>query len=209
MPMKKQFKSRPVLLDAISLQPTELMYYQYLPIVMVDSCQSTLFRLPKNLKWVLPLLGKLVGNIFPDDYVYLTVKHMWVTDKAANRHGWHIDGFLTDDTTYIWSDAHPTEFCEQEFLLTEDHEQSMIEMGEQVKPENCFTYPNNSLVMLDTSTVHRVNTNPFEGFRTFVKISVSKEKYNLEGNSHNYLFDYNWPMVKRKPERNHPIGEQK
>lgn len=205
--MQHIYASKAQELTRLPLQPTELVYYQYLPIVMHHSGKCLLPRIPPNIAWVEPLLEFV--QVDEGDYVYLTVKHMWVSEKTANREGWHIDGFLTEDTNYIWCDAHPTQFCEQEFLLTQDHEQSMIEMREQVKPDNFKTYPANTLLMLDTSTVHRVNPEPFEGFRTFVKISVSGEKYNLEGNSHNYLFDYNWPMVKRKAQRNHPIGEQK
>ena len=41
-------------------------------------------------------------------------------------------------------------------------------------------------------------------FRTFFKLSFSKDKYDLKGNSHNYLFDYNWEMRERKENRNIP-----
>jgi len=40
--------------------------------------------------------------------------------------------------------------------------------------------------------------------RTFVKISFSKDKYDLIGNSHNYEMDYKWDMKERKEERNIP-----
>lgn len=185
-----------------TLQPTEYVYYQYLPIKMPD---KRLIKIPKNISWIKPLLKHIDCDI--EEYVYVTVKHMWVNEKTANREGWHIDGFLSDDVTYIWCDEHPTEFCEQMFLLTADHQMSMVEMSQQVQEQNIVIYPVNTLIKLDTSCVHRVNTQPYEGFRTFVKISVSKHRYNLQGNSHNYMFDYNWPMVMRKTERNHPIGE--
>lgn len=44
------------------------------------------------------------------------------------------------------------------------------------------------------------------GVRSFVKISVSRHRYNLVGNSVNHLLGLNWPMAERMPERNHPIA---
>jgi hypothetical protein len=40
--------------------------------------------------------------------------------------------------------------------------------------------------------------------RAFLKVSISKDKYDLIGNSHNYLLDYDWQMKERKQERNIP-----
>jgi hypothetical protein len=40
--------------------------------------------------------------------------------------------------------------------------------------------------------------------RTFVKVSFSYDKYDLVGNSHNYLLNYAWEMKERKDDRNIP-----
>jgi hypothetical protein len=45
---------------------------------------------------------------------------------------------------------------------------------------------------------------PPGGMRSFLKISLSHQKYNLVGNSHNYLFDYNWDLHDRDTLRNDP-----
>ena len=42
--------------------------------------------------------------------------------------------------------------------------------------------------------------------RTFIKVSFSDQKYNLKGNTHNYLFDYEWDMIDRSVSRNDPTG---
>lgn len=40
--------------------------------------------------------------------------------------------------------------------------------------------------------------------RTFVKVSISRDKYDLIGNSHNHLLQYDWPMRPRALTRNPP-----
>ncbi|MNC81348.1 hypothetical protein D3C75_1344520 [compost metagenome] len=63
-----------------------------------------------------------------------------------------------------------------------------------------------SFVRIDKWNVHRQPV-AGEGFRTFLKFSVSKNRYNLQGNSHNYLIDYDWEMVTRGEIRNHPTAD--
>ena len=85
-----------------------------------------------------------------------------------------------------------------------DDELSMIEMIDQAKEEYNVSFDNNSLLRLDQFNIHKVSDAPFEGMRTFVKISFSKDKYDLKGNSHNFLFDYDWEMKVRGENRNIP-----
>lgn len=196
-----------VIAENIILDPTEMCFVQYLPISLIG---HWVFIIPKNLEFVRELINLIRVNErlnLAEYYVYLTVKHMYVNNNSANRKGWHSDGFGTDDINYIWYDSHPTEFCIQDFNLSDDHSLSMVEMTEQAKEENIITYPCNSLIKMTQSSIHRVSDKPFEGMRTFVKISISKEKYNLKGNAHNYLFDYSWDMKDRTVERNHPIAK--
>lgn len=200
------FSREPTVLGQFQIDCPELMFVQYMPIAMPGKS----FRLPRNLMCFLPLLEAIpAGQIDPFTYVYLTAKRLFVGPNClGNRPGWHTDGFGTDDINYIWSDSMPTEFCIQEFTLSDDHDLSLAQIEQQVQPwcENIKTYPVGSLLMLDSSIVHRVASMTTEGYRTFVKISVSRERYNLIGNAHNYLFDYDWPMVERQAARNHPIG---
>lgn len=188
----------PVNVSRIMLFPPELMFVQYMPIRM----PGTDVRIPQNLRFLKPLVD-MVGY-YEDEYVYVTAKHFYVTPgNPGNRPGWHIDGFGTNDINLIWYDSMPTEFCVQDFDLREDHEGAMEDMEAQVKPENIKTYPVGSLLCLDHSMVHRTTECTKGHYRTFVKISLSKDKYNLQGNAHNYLFDYSWTMVERGETRNH------
>jgi len=113
-----------------------------------------------------------------------------------------------DDINYIWCDSEPTVFSDCGLTdLTQDHEKSLLEMEAFVNYSCEVTYPVKSLLKLDQFVIHRSPENCKPGYRTFVKISVSTEKYNLIGNSHNYLLDYNWDMQPRNQARNHPISK--
>ena len=194
------YGTAPKICGTFDLVPSEFVYCQYLPIRIPGMG----WAVPEHLEWVAPLLHD-VSICYSTDHVYLTARHMWCTAESANRPGWHSDGFGTDDINYIWYDANPTEFCVQHFALSDDHELSMLEMERQARPENIVTYPVNTLLRLDQSVIHRVAPNAKPGYRTFVKISVSKSRYNLKGNAHNYLLDYEWEMHDRQDGRNHPF----
>jgi hypothetical protein len=197
----------PKVIGHFEIDCPEFMFYQYLPIRMPESG----LQIPKNLRCFEPLIEAiaLFDGWLPDDYVYLTAKKMFVSPGCSvNRPGWHLDGFGTPDINYIWCDSIPTEFCFQPFNLSDEHELSLIEMEKQAHPENIRTYPIGTLLRLDRRVVHRVGTCKEPCYRTFAKISISKNRYNLKGNAHNYLFDYDWPMFDRINGRNHPIVEE-
>ena len=203
----KQYGHLPIDLGIIDIECNEMMFYQYLPIKMAN---NGICEYEKRLN----IFGDLIRTVIDDlsikqwneSYIYLTAKHIFVNeDKCGNRPGWHTDGFMTDDINYIWCDSEPTVFSDCGLIdLIQDHEASLAEMESFVDYGCEVTYPVKSLLKLDQYVIHRSPEDCKPGFRTFVKISVSKEKYNLLGNSHNYLLDYNWDMQPRKVERNHP-----
>lgn len=199
--MQYKYGGAPTDLGYIDTEASEMCYVQYLPIHFPKSE----FRVPENLKWCLPLVQATLDDYDWNKYVYLTAKHYFVNNLSCNRPGWHSDGFGTNDINFIWYDAHPTEFCEQDFWLCADHIKSMREMEEQYDLLNVREYPCKHLLRMDQKVIHRVSGRPFEGMRTFVKISISDNKYNLKGNAHNFLFDYNWDMFERGIERNDPV----
>lgn len=197
----------PLDLGNIDISCPEMMAYLYLPIKMKDSDN---IRLEPRLKVFEPLIYRAFSVDNPTNkYVYLTAKKIYVeAGSAGNRMGWHCDGFLTDDINYIWSDMNPTEYCVQDFDIESHHSISMTQFNNQAKEENIISFANKSLVRMDQYVVHRVSPKIQSGMRTFVKISISDEKYNLKDNSHNYLFDYDWKMYDRSIIRNHPIKKE-
>lgn len=188
----------------------EMMFYQYLPIKLIGSNRTVLEeRLLCFNKIVLASCSDYIDkngiDNFVNSYVYLTAKHLYQTpNNSFNRMGYHSDGFLTDDINYIWCDKYPTIFNHSNFNLTLDDKISMQEMEFQAEKVNEITYNENSLLRLDQFNIHKVAEIKEGGFRTFLKISISKDKYDLIGNSHNHLLNYNWEMKPRNSERNIP-----
>lgn len=67
--------------------------------------------------------------------------------------------------------------------------------------------PVGHLLRLDPYVIHDTPLIKWPGgMRSFFKISVSSHRYNLRGNSHNHLLDYDWPMYDRETVRNQPQG---
>lgn len=206
-----KYGDKPTPIGCINIDCKEMMFYQYLPIKMI---KKYAFQVEERLQVFLPLIELVVSDFetkfgtkeMIDSYVYLTVKRQFVSkNKRINRPGYHSDGFLTDDINYIWSDENPTVFNTSEFKLSQDDEVSLKEMTDQALIENEIIFPNNTILRLNQFNIHKVNEDSkFEGLRTFVKVSFSKDKYDLEGNSHNYELHYNWEMKPRKLQRNIP-----
>ena len=200
----------PAQLGTYEVECNEMMFYQYLPIKMPNETQPIY---EPRLKCFDKLIGAIccdfIGTYGLDryvaSYVYLTAKMLYVQPNCSfNRPGYHSDGFMTDDINYVWSDKLPTVFNQSEYALTKHHEFSLTEMDIQSLKENEVTFGENTLLRLDEFNIHKVADVKEGCMRTFLKVSISKDKYDLLGNSHNYLLDYNWQMKKRQLERNIP-----
>ena len=200
----------PTNLGLCNLSPKEMMFWLYCPIKL-PGMQSV--SVPDNLMQYRPLWERVrndCARIWGDSYVYITAKTLWVTpENPGNRHGWHSDGFLTDDLNYIWSDANPTVFfCDGDLhSFTADHGSSLGEMDALCETNQLrhVTYPDKHLLRLDQCVLHKVNSNIAPGVRTFVKISVSRHRYALEGNSINHELAPGWDYSLRGENRNCPI----
>lgn len=202
--------SLPICLGIKDVVCDEMMFYQYLPIKFPNffplkyeerlDCFSNLIYASCN-----DFINSFGMLDYQDSYIYLTAKHLYQAPNTSfNRFGYHTDGFMTDDINYIWCDKFPTIFNTSNFNLTLDDKISMVEMESQALQCNEFTFPEKSLLRLNQFNVHKVAP-IFEGtMRTFVKISFSKDKYDLSGNSHNYKLEYDWKMKNRSDCRNIP-----
>lgn len=190
----------------LDLACDEMMLYMYLPVKFPehDGVDWKDLHLPLQLEFLRPLLDQIHQRDYEGRYVYLTVKHTYVSPQSmTQRPGWHIDGFGTDDINYIWYSDVPTEFALQFFDLSDDDIESIQDMYDQVQESSIHTFPNKSLLRLKAKEVHRVNENhDYHGMRTFVKVSCSKHRYNLTGNSHNYMLCYDWDFANRDTVRN-------
>lgn len=191
----------------------EMMFYQYLPIKMVNETELTY---EPRLNCFNELIGAaccdFIGQFgldnYVESYVYLTAKYMHQSPNCSfNRMGYHSDGFLTDDINYIWSDKNPTVFNYTDFSelgIPLNDSGSLVFMSAMANRDKEKKYAENTLLRLDQFNIHKVADNNFTGMRAFLKISISKDRYDLIGNSHNYLLDYDWEMRERKADRNIP-----
>lgn len=207
----------PVDLGRVDLAPSEMMFWMYLPI-SVPSDHN--YRLPANLRQ----FAEIVTAVKESDpsgfflrHAYLTAKTLWVEGGyIGNRPGWHIDGYGTNDVNYIWSDRAPTNFLDMPggIDLSDDCDVSMQEMHTYALRPAMYggaivTYPDKHLLRLDNTVVHRSPKEFSPGFRTFVKVSLSHDQYNLKGNSVNHLLpETHWPLVDRQAVRNHPATKE-
>lgn len=222
--MRTEFKygAPPKVIGTIHVSTSEMCCWMYLPIVLPGGHVS----IPSNAQQFLPIVNASMtdyirdfGNdALEDKYVYLTAKTLFTTPgNPGNRPGWHSDGFMTEDINYVWSNRNPTIFFEWPdqnnlFSFTADHTLSLDQMDELCEndPSKWKTYPNESLVRLDESVLHKVDTNIEPGMRTFVKVSISKERYALEGNSINHELKYQFGLdyKARSVVRNDPAGHK-
>lgn len=199
----------PVDLGRFDLAPVEMMFWLYCPVKMIGRAETVV---PDNLLQFTPLLEIVrddCRNRWRENYVYLTAKTLWVSpENPGNRPGWHSDGFMTDDLNYVWSDRDGTLFWEPEETrgFIQDHTASLAEMHIAASAGPARQYPDKHLLRLDETVIHRVADFAAAGTRSFVKISVSRHRYNLVGNSINHLMPVNWDFALRAPERNHPTA---
>jgi len=201
---------KPAKIGQFNIDCKEMMFYQYLPIKMPNmvkpiyeprlSCFDEMIGVCNC-----DFIGEKGLDKYVQSYVYLTAKYMYQKNGCSyNRNGWHSDGFMTDDINYIYSDKLPTVFNYSDFNITLDDFISMQEMDLQALSANDFIHEDNMLLRLNQFNIHRVNENEFEGMRIFFKLSFSNDKYDLIGNSHNHLINYDWEMKERNSNRNIP-----
>lgn len=208
----KTYGTEPIeIASDVIVDNSEMYFYQYLPIHITGGYVA----LPPQLTKFNPLIWECIrdfknklGKNWFEYKIYLTAKCLYVKGgKNLNREGWHCDGFMSEDINYIWCDCIPTEYVTGSFELIQDHKESIEQMNKLLHKSDPLKCKPNSIYRLDETVIHRCDYNHSKDavLRHFVKVSFSKEKYNLKGNSHNYLLDYNWEMKDRDAYRNHPI----
>lgn len=173
--------------------------------------ESEDIRIPQRLAFAYPLvLSALIdAHHYSTGYAYLTARRGFASpDNPLNRPGWHCDGFGTDDLNYTWSSKWGTRWSRGPFgEISDDHFESMEQFTDQLDDPGAAieTMGPRYLWRLTPFVVHTTPVIPAPGgMRGFLKVSISTHRYNLEGNSRNHLFDYDWPMFPRDHARNDP-----
>jgi hypothetical protein len=200
----------PKVIKQLDIHSDEMFFYQYLLIKLSGEYSPVV---EPRLNFAAPLIGTVCCdyiaeyglNAFMDCYVYITAKRLFQKEECPfNRPGYHSDGFMTNDINYIWYDSSPTVFNSSDFSISQDDSLSLSEMEQQALPVNEVTYPINTILRLNQYCIHKTAEYVKPGIRTFIKISISPDKYDLKGNSINPLLNYNWEMRERQVERNIP-----
>jgi hypothetical protein len=200
------YADQPVRICEFKFDLPEVMYYLYLPVRMPGGGHD--IRLPPNVECCRPMIEAAINLHLPmrqSSIVYLSARKGWASpDNPLNRPGWHCDGFGTADMNYIWWTGPGTRFTRQKFRdISEDHIESLKQFDRMIYAGDIYTPDEKWLYGLSPRCVHSTpEVKPPGCMRQFVKISLSMERYNLENNSHNYLFDYDWPMHSRDVIRN-------
>jgi hypothetical protein len=194
----------PIYLGQFDFTLPEVMYYLYLPIKLKGFKDV---RMPPNLQVCRGMVDACMFHAEERDfdYVYISARKGWATpDNPLNRPGWHCDGFGTDDLNFVWWDGPSTRFAHQHFEgIVSDHNRSLKQFDEQVDPKRVITYAQHGVYAINPRVVHATPLiEPPGCMRQYVKISMSDHQYNLENNSHNYLFVYQWVLHARETTRN-------
>lgn len=202
-------------LGLFKIDPTEMMFYQYLPIKLSGNVQPIYEERLKCFDEIIgtincDFIGEYGLDRYVESYVYVTAKYLYQMPNCSfNRCGWHSDGFMTDDINYIWCDKFPTIFNNGHFDLLMNDIDSLQQMEEQAMESKNVVYQENQLLRLNQFNIHKVAPIDKPCMRTFLKVSFSNDKYDLIGNSHNYLLDYDWEMKQRSEHRNIPQSNLK
>jgi len=206
--MSNIYGAPPIDLGLIDISPKEMMFWLYCPIKLPGDYSACM---PLNLFAFWPIVEAVKAdcgiNRWKDNYVYITAKTLFVTaDNPGNRPGWHSDGFMTDDLNYVWSDANGTLFWEpeQRVSFVQDHMASLAQMEEAASVGRHNVYEDKHLLRLDQSVIHRVADVKTPRVRSFVKVSISKDRYDLVGNSVNHHLAPDWKYFERTEDRNAP-----
>ncbi len=204
---ERPYGSAPEVIGPFDPAWSEYMHYLYLPVAMPGQIG---IRLPRRLEFLRPVVNDAwARDGHPFDYCYVTARRGFATpDNPLNRPGWHADGFGTDDVNYVWSDRFPTRFALGDFgEISDDHVVSAAQFEGVVGAGEVDVVDGvpGTVYRLDASVIHATPEIPAPGGeRSFFKVSLSNDRYNLAGNSHNYLFDYDWKMWDRAEVRNDP-----
>lgn len=205
----KSYIGAPKNLGQFEVSAQEYFSYTYLPIKLVGQADLTYeprLRIFDKIfgRAACDFIGQYGLDRYVNSFVYVTAKHARQREgQGFNRPGWHSDGFMTEDISYIWSNRQPTVFSDSIFELSQDDILSMQEMEEQANPMHEYSLANESLLRLDETVIHKTGEY-LAGDRAFCKIVISKDKFDLKGNSINYLLPYEWEYRERATHRNIP-----
>lgn len=189
--------------------------YLYLPISLKGSPEITL---PLDIRYNTGLLAMIFNCLqsfgdIENKYVYLSLERSMVAKgKTQKRPGFHCDGYLTEDSNFLWANTLPTQFLLGNYIVYGNHhDTSLFDIYAKENIGNIYPAGIKEIIRTGPTDIHAAtkNTHFKEVDRTFAKISISDDRYNLKGNSINTELEYDWKMYDREAVRNHPQYKEK
>jgi hypothetical protein len=201
--MNNQYGGLPIDIGKFNLfKYREFVNTLYLPVKIDDSPVC----IPDNLDIYKPLIHiakESIDQVFK--YIYISVQNDYVLPNTTQkRPGNHVDGYLTDDETFIYVDSvDTTEYFNMPKVLNGSLDDlEALKSFEDVDGE--FLRCKNKHLYDLKRCIHRSPIISKPHVRLFVKISFSNDKYNLKGNAKNHLLNYDWNYLDRNVTRNTP-----
>jgi hypothetical protein len=139
-------------------------------------------------------------------YAYLTYQYSPIKQGEAQRgegaHSDSVQGSNIQPKTsiehgYLCFDCDPTIFYNQSFdmegVSVETHWLNAI-FETQKDPNKIVSFSPGEIILSDAYCVHEASPSQSAGMRGFLRLIYSVRKFDRQGNTHNHLFDYDWPM---------------
>lgn len=203
-----------------------ILFVQDMPIKMRGSSNV---EIPAELGQFFEAFDKIINHErlinpdFVDYYAYVCVDQRPVNpDQTQRRPGAYSTSFPFgnvskggySDSVYVIYDSVPIEFCRGNFRFDSDlntADPEAVEKHFEERTKSIKTYQPYQILMLDSGHVCREGRNETDSVvnRTFLKVIFSKDKFNCEGNTHNFFFDYSWLLTQRKETRNPSVKQIK
>lgn len=166
---------------SIPLHVQDVPKDQYVLRMMVRCPWSNGLQLPPELEWVRPVIRITdyvqSGLQSYHPFLYVTVRSGIV--RSVRDDEWHVDGFSmriphVPEQNYIWSDCHPTEVLNQQFVVPDDFD-PMVHNLHQFIQDRATAEPKqlnpHRLYQIDPYIVHRRPQVPPGTQRSFFRIS--------------------------------------
>lgn len=184
-----QYPYLPLFLGDYDISPSENPVNVLRLLIRMNDSNGPVI-LPKELSWLKTFVSDNINYhrqhyaVNKDAFIHLTVRMTTYEDLYYKEAGlWHIDGFQgardarhIPEQDILWCDTCPTEFTLQPFFVNglqpERHNLSLF-LQENAQEQYKVSAKAKSLYLMTPYNVHRFVPVPFDGIRTFVRLTFS------------------------------------
>lgn len=198
------YPAPPVDIGAVALDVTSLSGLRVLRCP-IKTAGSGVVVLPSELAPLRPLVQHVCeieqhAGPFQDFWCHISFER---TEVQAGQHqrvpGWHVDGFQGPrlpahraEHSYLWADAHPTEYCLQPFFVSHldaGRHNIFAALEQQAHPGPVYAGLPHHVYLIDPYCVHRSPLLPEAGTRSFCRITFTELELEDADNTRNLSLD--------------------